>query len=118
MPEFNPRIARPTLNARQLSLLEPFGRVQNTTPGEVLFAPGDNEYPWVVILEGEVAIVSRSHGSEEVLGVLDDGQFLGELSLLTGQTAFLTARVETAGCGSSPPPNSGRSLPPYRPSVS
>ena len=97
MPEFNPRIAHPTLDARQLSLLEPFGKVQETAVGEVLFAPGDTEYPWVVILNGAVSIVSQSQEKEEELDVRHDGQFLGELSLLTGQTAFLTARVETAG---------------------
>ena len=99
MADFDPQVAHPTLSAEQLGLLEPFGEVQATAPGDVLFRTGDTEYPWVVILEGEVDIVSNigEDTQGEVLATRHGGQFLGELSLLTGQTAFLMARVRTGG---------------------
>ncbi len=98
MPEYNAEIAHPTLDADQLALLTPYGEERPTQPGDILFDIGDTEYPWIVILHGELEIVSNPGAEgEEVLDVRHDGQFLGELSLLTGQTAFLAARARTAG---------------------
>ena len=56
----------------------------------MLFHVGDREYPFMVIVEGEVAIVDE-HG-HELLRHQARG-FIGEINLLTGQTAYLGAVV-------------------------
>jgi thioredoxin reductase (NADPH) len=58
--------------------------------GDVLYRVGDRQYPFIAILEGEVAILDPA-GHE----ILRHGasRFLGELNFLSGQTVFVTAMV-------------------------
>jgi len=56
--------------------------------GDVLYRVGDRTYPFIAILEGEVAIVD-SAGNE--LARHGPSGFLGELNLLSGQTVFVNA---------------------------
>ena len=56
----------------------------------MLFRVGDARYPFIAILEGEVAILDAA-GNEIVRH--GASSFLGELNLLSGQTVFLTAVV-------------------------
>jgi len=66
--------------------------------GEVLFADGDLTYDLFVVLAGEVRLVER-HGQpgEMVITAYGPSQFLGEIGLLTGQRAYLSAVAGTAG---------------------
>ena len=65
---------------------------------DVLFAAGDVTYDLFVVLAGEVRIIER-HGQpgETVITKYGRSQFLGEIGLLTGQRAYLSAVVSTAG---------------------
>src|SRR3954467_14599959 len=63
--------------------------------GEPLLRVGDDSYPFMAILEGEVAILDAA-GNE--LARHGASAFLGELNLLTGQTVFLRG-VATQPCG-------------------
>ena len=56
----------------------------------MLYRVGDQSYPLIAILEGEVAILDAA-GNEIVRH--GESKFLGEMNLLTGQTVFLTAVV-------------------------
>src|SRR5919201_1185262 len=80
----------PTLSAAQIASLGEVGEERTADVGDVLFRVGDATYPFIVILEGEVAIVDPV-GNE----IIRHGptRFLGELNLLSGQTVFLTAVV-------------------------
>ncbi|HXD58382.1 MAG TPA: FAD-dependent oxidoreductase [Thermoleophilaceae bacterium] len=82
----------PTLTAAQLSRLRELGEERTAEVGDVLFRVGDATYPFIVIFEGEVAIVDAVGNEITRHGA---GRFLGELNLLSGQTVFLTA-VATA----------------------
>ena len=66
--------------------------------GEVLFADGDLTYDLFVVLAGEVRLIER-HGQpgETVITTYGRSQFLGEIGLLTGQRAYLSAVAGTAG---------------------
>jgi thioredoxin reductase (NADPH) len=66
--------------------------------GDVLFAAGDVTYDLIVVLAGEARIVER-HGQpgETVIATYGPSQFLGEIGLLTGQRAYLSAVAGTAG---------------------
>ena len=66
--------------------------------GEVLFADGDVTYDLFVVLAGEARIVEgRGQPGETVIASYGRSQFLGEIGLLTGQRAYLSAVASTAG---------------------
>ncbi|HKR50085.1 MAG TPA: FAD-dependent oxidoreductase [Pseudonocardiaceae bacterium] len=84
--------AYPRLDQAQLDTLEPYGERRPIHAGEVLYAEGDPSESFYVILAGRVAMV-EGYGTDDqrVVRVHGPGRFLGELSLLTGQTEFFTA---------------------------
>src|SRR5436305_1026468 len=88
----------PVLDGAQLEILRSYGMEQEVSPGEVLFAEGDETYDLIVVLDGEIAIVGDlSRPEETVVVTYQPGQFLGEIGLLTGRRAFLDAVAKTAG---------------------
>ena len=80
----------PTLSASQLKTLTELGEERTAEIGEVLYRVGDRDYPFIVILEGQVSI--RDGAGTEIVRHGPSG-FLGELNLLSGQTVFVTAVV-------------------------
>ena len=73
------------------------GSLRGVEPGEVLFAAGDEDADFFVIESGGVVIV-QGHGEEnQVIAVYGPHQFVGELSLVTGQRLYLSAVVRDAG---------------------
>ena len=80
----------PTLSRAQLARLAELGEEHSADVGEVLYRVGDSRYPFVAILEGEVAILDAAGG--EIVRHGASG-FLGELNLLSGQTVLVTAEV-------------------------
>jgi thioredoxin reductase (NADPH) len=80
----------PTLSSFQLTTLAGLGEERTAEVGEVLYDVGDSSYPFIAILEGEVAI--RDAAGNEIVRHGASG-FLGELNLLSGQTVFVTAVV-------------------------
>jgi len=78
------------LSASQLATLVSAGEERTAAVGDVLYQVGDSTYPFVAILDGEVAIIDAA-GNEIVRH--GASAFLGELNLLSGQTVFLTAVV-------------------------
>jgi thioredoxin reductase (NADPH) len=82
--------ASPTLSRSQLARLAAHGEERTAEVGDVLFRIGDRAYPFIAILEGEVAI--RDGAGNEIVRHGASG-FLGELSLLSGQRVYLDAVV-------------------------
>jgi thioredoxin reductase (NADPH) len=78
------------LSSSQLALLAAHGEEGSAAAGETLYEVGDETYPFIAILEGEVAITDGS--GREIVRHGAAG-FLGEMNLLSGQTVFLTAVV-------------------------
>ncbi len=94
---------RPILTGPQLEVLHRYGAEQRATIGDVLFRDGDETYDLIVLLEGEVRIVEHyAQPDEFVIVTYGPGEFMGEIGLLTGQRAYLTAVVSAPGraCGS------------------
>ena len=89
--------AFPRLSEAEIEALAAYGQRRRTQPGEVLYREGDSRCDFFVILAGKVAIVTGYGGDEHVISVHGPGRFLGELSLLTGQTVFVTAVVREPG---------------------
>jgi thioredoxin reductase (NADPH) len=86
MPEYG----SPVLSAAQLATLAELGEERTANVGDVLYRVGDRRYPFIAILEGEVAVLDAA--GTEIVRHRASG-FLGELNLLTGQTVFVTAVV-------------------------
>jgi thioredoxin reductase (NADPH) len=82
--------ASPPLSPSQLATLAEVGEERSATVGELLYEVGDRTYPFVAILEGEVAIIDAA--GNELIRHSRFG-FLGELNLLSGQTVFVSALV-------------------------
>jgi thioredoxin reductase (NADPH) len=80
--------ASSVLSPSQLELMARNGEERTAEAGDVLFRVGDRTYPFIVILDGEIAIQNPT-GRE----IIRHGRnvFLGEMNLLSGQTVFLTA---------------------------
>jgi thioredoxin reductase (NADPH) len=90
--------AFPRLDEGQINALAVQGERRRTECGDVLFREGDAKYDFYVVLSGKVAIVEGyGSGHERTIGVHGKGRFVGELNLLTGQAAFLTAVVVEPG---------------------
>jgi len=88
----------PVLDAAQLEVLRRYGREVGMTAGEVLFAAGDMTYDLIVVLSGEARIVEdRGRPGGTVVATFGRSQFLGEISLLTGQRVYLSAVANTDG---------------------
>jgi thioredoxin reductase (NADPH) len=82
--------ASPLLSASQLATLAEHGQERTAAVGDVLYRVGDQSYPLIAIVEGEVAILDAADNEIVRHG---ESKFLGEMNLLTGQTVFLTAVV-------------------------
>ena len=80
----------PGLSAAQLATLAEVGEARTAAEGEVLYTIGDDRYPFIAIIEGEVAVLDA--GGNEITRH-GPSRFLGEVNLLSGQAAFVTARA-------------------------
>jgi thioredoxin reductase (NADPH) len=89
-PVGSPAIATMTLSASQLARLRELGEERAADVGEELYRVGDRDYPFIAIVEGEVAVLDAA--GNEIVRHGSSG-FLGELNLLSGQTVFVTAVV-------------------------
>ena len=88
----------PVLDAAQLEVLRRYGGEHDVAAGDVLFADGDVSYDLIVVLAGQVRIIEhRGQPGETVIATYGPSQFLGEIGLLTGQRAYLSAVASTAG---------------------
>lgn len=105
MPEFPSELktqylaqtAFPTLTEDQLAMLLPLGDVRLTAVGDVLFSAGKQPVMMVVVLSGRTEVVDTTDGDERTITSTGPGQFVGELTLLTGQMPFATCVVREAG---------------------
>ncbi len=88
------RRANGRLSERVVATLEARGERRSVAPGEPVYSVEDRHYPFVYAV---TATLELRDPDGMVLGVLDAGQFSGELGLLFGQTAFATCITLTAG---------------------
>jgi thioredoxin reductase (NADPH) len=88
----------PVLDAAQIDVLRRYGTEHDMAAGDALFSAGDVTYDLIVVLAGEVRVIERrGQAGETVITAYGPSQFLGEIGLLTGQRAYLTAVASTAG---------------------
>src|SRR5215470_17080801 len=88
----------PFLDAAQLDVLRRYGTERDVAAGDVLFADGDETYDLIVMLDGTAEII-QGYGQPDATFIAgySRSQFLGEIGMLTGQRAYLTAVATSAG---------------------
>ena len=90
-------IALAGFDETQLREVAAFGAERPVAAGDVLYRAGDDRPPFIVVLEGEAEVVRAHEGGDSVVTTRGANGFLGELNLLTGQRAYLTARMTQSG---------------------
>jgi thioredoxin reductase (NADPH) len=91
--------AFPALSDEQWARLQAYGSAQEVESGALLWGAGEATYDLILVDSGEaeVARVATARAAEAVVARFGTGQFAGELSLLTGQATYLSARVSKPG---------------------
>jgi thioredoxin reductase (NADPH) len=88
----------PVLDAAQLEVLRGYGSERDVAAGDVLFADGDEAYDLIVLLAGTADIIEGyGQPGASVVASFGPSEFLGEVGMLTGQRAFLSAAATSAG---------------------
>ncbi|MCA9880496.1 MAG: cyclic nucleotide-binding domain-containing protein, partial [Thermomicrobiales bacterium] len=96
-PEFLVQAPFPILTEDQLAQLLPLGERRAVRAGDTVFTSGQRPPVLVVVLSGRVEVIDPTDGDERLIIDVKPGEFVGELSLLTGQTPYATCVVREAG---------------------
>ena len=91
--------AFPALSDEQWARLQAYGSAQQVESGALLWGAGEATYDLILVDSGEAEVVraATARAAEAVVARFGTGQFAGELSLLTGQATYLSARVSKPG---------------------
>lgn len=89
-------IAFPRLDHARISALSEFATLTSFQAGETLFAAGERDFKFFVVKSGEVEIIDRSSGHNEIVTVHACGEFTGDVDMLTGRPALVSAIARTA----------------------
>src|SRR5512133_3485871 len=87
----------PKLTPVQISRIEPHGSIRSVHLGEVLIEQGDTSVPFFVVITGEIEIVRPFGTQETLITIHSDGQFTGEVNMLSGRRSLVRARVTKPG---------------------
>ncbi|MEN0023113.1 MAG: cyclic nucleotide-binding domain-containing protein, partial [Microbacterium sp.] len=92
-------VMSPTLSDEQWDRLVAAGTPEDVAVGDYVFRTGESGYDLIVIESGEVEVVRDALRwvGEVVITTMGPRTFAGELGLLNGQGAFLSARVTKPG---------------------
>ena len=63
--------------------------------GEKLFAAGERDFSFFVIKSGKVEVVDNTAGQDEIVAVHELREFTGDVDMLTGRVAIVSAIVRT-----------------------
>jgi thioredoxin reductase (NADPH) len=88
----------PALAPGQIDRIRPAGKARNVRQGEILFAPGDTNIPFFVVLSGGMEIVQPDiNGGERIVTTHGPDHFTGEISMISGQRCMVLGRVTEPG---------------------
>ena len=79
--------------------LRAYGSLETLAAGDLLYQPGDDRYDLIVIESGRVDLLCDSISDQAPVRIAEmgPGDFLGELSLFTGERMFMTACAREPG---------------------
>jgi thioredoxin reductase (NADPH) len=84
---------RPLLTPALMARLRAYGSAQTVAAGDLIYQLGDNSYDLILIESGRVDLLCESSTGQPPLLIAEmgPGDFLGEISLFTGERMFITA---------------------------
>lgn len=85
--------AFPLLTDAEMQHVATLGTVRAFADGEVLFKKGDKDFPFFVVKAGAIRITEVSTGEERPVAEHQPGGFSGDIDMLTGRAALVTARA-------------------------
>lgn len=91
------QIAFPTFDEETLECVAELADAVNFAPGDVLIRQGQKDYPFYLITAGEVRIVEKIGEHENHVITHGAGHFTGDVDMLTGRAAVITAIANTPG---------------------
>ena len=83
----------PKLTPAQIGRIAAHGRTRLVQPGDVLIEQGDTSVPFFVVITGEVEIVRPFGTNETLITIHGDGEFTGEVNMLSGRRSLVRARA-------------------------
>jgi len=83
----------PTLDERQLAILEGYGKRRKLKPNDILYSEGDRHTGMFAILSGTIEASRASVQGPRLLGTHGPGSFTGEVATLAGRAAVATTRA-------------------------
>ena len=83
----------PKLTPAQIGRIAAHGRTRSVQPGDVLIEQGDTSVPFFVVITGEVEIVRPFGTNETLITIHGDGEFTGEVNMLSGRRSLVRARA-------------------------
>jgi thioredoxin reductase (NADPH) len=91
--------SRPALRRALMDRLRAYGSPETLAAGDLLYQPGDDRYDLIVIESGRVDLLCDSIADQAPVRIAEmgPGDFLGELSLFTGERMFITACAREPG---------------------
>ena len=84
-PDLDDPVMYPRLAEHKLEMLKKKGEVRSFDPGDVLYAQGQRNAPFYVLLEGRVDFVEHKPNKEVWIAEADAGTFLGDIATFTGE---------------------------------
>jgi thioredoxin reductase (NADPH) len=87
----------PQLTAAQIDRILTIGRRRDVRAGEVLFDVGDQNTRFFVVLSGAIEIVRPLGDREEPVIVHHQGEFTGEINMLSARRSLVRARAASDG---------------------
>jgi thioredoxin reductase (NADPH) len=85
----------PKLTAAQIARLMPLGARRHFAKGEIVFDRGAAHRSFFVILKGHLQVVSISLDGEVPVTEAEEGEFTGEVDMLSGRQSLVRARAAT-----------------------
>ncbi len=85
----------PKLTEAQISRLMPLGVRRHFSQGEIIFESGETHRNFFVILKGRLQVVSPSAAGEVPVTTAEEGDFTGEVDMLSGRHSLVRARAAT-----------------------
>ena len=83
----------PKLTQAQISRIAAYGRTRSVQTGDVLIEQGDTSMPFFVVITGEVEIVRPFGAHETLITIHGNGQFTGDVNMLSGRRSLFRARA-------------------------
>jgi thioredoxin reductase (NADPH) len=83
----------PTLDERQLAILERYGERRKLKADDILYSEGDRHIAMFAILSGTIEATRASVQGPQSLGTHGPGSFTGEVGTLAGRAAAATTRA-------------------------